>query len=34
MITRDWGEGADVDLDAEARRLTMRVTMVASHRSS
>lgn len=24
-ITQSWGEGADVDLDAEARRLTMRV---------
>ncbi len=25
MIARGWGEGAEVDLDAEARRLTMRV---------
>ena len=25
MIVRGWGEGAEVDLDAEARRLTMRV---------
>ncbi len=25
MIARGWGEGADIDLDAEARRLTMRV---------